>query len=357
VALSSTSPTGRIALARASVTRWGFVLLAFPRPAGDAEYDGAHRAHKGRRARKRCNVRGFLLVATIGRVRGTRVALLVMLVFGAAAGNAATPSLQHVTMIGDSVADGVANDNSAMAILRQGVALDMEAAACRRVDQPSCFSNGVQPPNVVELANQMGSKLGPNVVVAVGYNDFEDQYAGNIESALAAFKAAGVKHVWWLTLRAAHHGYVTMNDDIELAAQNHPEMTVIDWNVYSRSHPEWFQSDGLHLLGQGSDAMATLIHTRLIADGVAVKPVSVTTMALPVAHHAKPYSIRLGERNGIPPYRWSLLERAPKGLHLLVGGRLEGKPLVKAGAYRLKVRVSDSIGNSATRSLTLRVTP
>ena len=302
-------------------------------------------------------MRGFLRVASIERVRGTLVAIVVALGFAASAGSAATPTLQHVTMIGDSVADGVAGDNSAMAILAQGIDLDMEAAACRRVDQPSCSSNGVQPPNVVQFAKQMGSKLGPNVIVSVGYNDFEDQYAGNIESALAAFKEAGVKHVWWLTLRAVHHGYVTMNDDIALAAQNHPEMSVIDWNVSSRSHPEWFQDDGLHLLGPGSEAMATLIHARLIADGVAVKPVSVTTTVLPAARRAKPYVAHLAERNGLPPYRWSLLERAPKGLHLLAGGRIEGKPLVKPGAYHLGVRVNDASGTSATRSLTLRVTP
>jgi hypothetical protein len=301
-------------------------------------------------------VRANPLAATIGRVRGTLVAVLVALVFGVATGGAATPTLQHVTFIGDSVADGVANDNSAMAILRQGIDLDMEAAACRRVDQPSCTSNGVQPPNVVQLAKQMGSKLGPNVVVAVGYNDFEDQYAGNIETALALFKEAGVKRVYWLTLRAAHHGYVNMNDDIELAAQNHPEMSVIDWNVYSRSHPDWFQADGLHLLGQGSDAMATLVHDRLVSDGIALKPVSVSTTALPPAHHAKQYRTHLGERNGLPPYTWSLLERAPKGLHLLAGGVLEGKPLVKPGTYKLGVKVSDASGTSATRALALRVT-
>jgi len=283
--------------------------------------------------------------------------MLAALALGTTAGSAATPTLQHVTVFGDSVADGVEQDNSAMAILRGGIDLDMEAAACRRVDQPSCTSNGVQPPNVVQAASQMGSKLGATVVVAVGYNDFEDLYAGNIESALATFKQAGVKRVYWLTLRAAHHPYITMNQDIELAAQNHPEMRVIDWNIYSRSHPEWFQADGLHLLGQGSDAMATLIHSRLIADGIAVRPVAVSTTALPVAHHGKPYSTHLGEKNGLPPYRWSLLERAPKGLHLLAGGVLEGKPLAKPGSYRLGVRVSDASGTAATRSLTLRVTP
>ena len=66
----------------------------------------------------------------------------------------------------------------------------------------------------------MGSKLGQNVVVAVGYNDFEDQYAGNIEDAIDALTAAGVKRVCWLTLRAARHPYLSMNDDIAQAAQS-----------------------------------------------------------------------------------------------------------------------------------------
>ena len=39
---------------------------------------------------------------------------------------------------------------------------------------------------------------------------------------------------------------------------------MIDWNVYSRSHPEWFQNDGLHLLAPGSEAMAVLIHQQLV---------------------------------------------------------------------------------------------
>ncbi len=125
------------------------------------------------------------------------------------------------------------------------------------------------------------------MVVAVGYNDFENSYAGEIETALADLKAAGVTHVWWLTLRAARHPYLTMNDDIEAAAQKHPELTVVDWNVYSRSHPDWFQSDGLHLLGPGSEAMATLIHQALLDAHVAAPPPHITTAALPAAHRAE----------------------------------------------------------------------
>jgi hypothetical protein len=270
-------------------------------------------------------------------------------------GQSRAVSIQHVTLIGDSVADGIANDNSAVAILRQGVDLDLEVAPCRRVDQDSCTSNGVQPPNMVQLVKTMGSKLGPNVVVSVGYNDFEDQYAKNVETALNALEAAGVKRVWWLTLRAAHHPYIAMNDDLAQAAQQHPELSLIDWNVYSRSHTDWFQPDGLHLLGPGSEAMAGLIHKTLLAAGIAAKPVRVETTQLPVAHRDKPYSAKLAATAGIAPYAWSLLERAPKGLHLQPSGAISGTPLVLPGKYTFNVRVKDSAASFATHRLTLRV--
>jgi hypothetical protein len=289
-------------------------------------------------------------------VRGVLVLLLAALALGASTAHAAGRDLQHVTLIGDSVADAIPGDDQAVATLRQGVDLRLEVAACRRVDQSSCPNDaGVRPPNVVELTKALGAKLGPNVVVSVGYNDFEDQYAQNIETALAAFKAAGVKHVWWLTLRAAHHPYVNMNDNIEAAAKNHPELSVIDWNVYSRSHLDWFQADGLHLLGPGAEAMADLIHKTLLDDGVALKPVQIATIALPAARRGKAYAAHLSAAAGLAPYRWSLLARAPKGIHLEADGRIIGKPLVKAGVYALNVRVKDAAGSFDVRHLTLRI--
>ena len=282
------------------------------------------------------------------------VAVLAVCASGAQAGSR---DISHVTLIGDSVADAIGNTNSAIGIVKQGVDMDLEVAPCRRVEGEGCPVNGVRPPSVVQLTKSMGSKLGDNVVVSVGYNDFEDQYAGNIEDALAAFKAAGVKHVWWLTLRAAHHGYVNMNDDIVAAAKAHPELSVIDWNVYSRSHPDWFQDDGLHLLQPGADAMATLIHSTLLDDGVALKPVQVTTTSLPAARSGKAYLARLQAIQGLAPYRWSLLQRAPKGLHLEADGRVIGKPLAKPGLYTFNVRVKDSAASFDVRNLTLRIKP
>ena len=89
-------------------------------------------------------------------------------------------------------------------ILGEGVNLDLELAPCRRVGQDSCPFEGVRPPNVIQYVQSKGIALGQTVVVVVGYNDFEDAYATNIEDALTALQKAGVTHVLWATLRAVH---------------------------------------------------------------------------------------------------------------------------------------------------------
>jgi hypothetical protein len=294
-------------------------------------------------------------LGSIGPVRWVLAFFVVVLALSGASAHAGARDVQHVTLIGDSVADAIGNTNSAIGIVKQGVDLDVEVAACRRVEGEGCWVEGVRPPSVVQLAKSMGTKLGPNVVVSVGYNDFEDQYAQNIEDALGAFKAAGVKHVWWLTLRAAHHGYVNMNDNIEAAAKQHPELSVIDWNVYSRSHLDWFQGDGIHLVLDGANAMATLIHKTLVEDAVALKPAQIATAALPVARRGKPYAARLRATLGLAPYHWSLLARAPQGLHLEPDGTIVGRPRAKPGVYVLNVRVQDSADSFDVRRLTLRI--
>jgi sirohydrochlorin ferrochelatase len=283
------------------------------------------------------------------------VTAAALVVVGVASASPQQSSAQHVTVIGDSVAEGMSGDADAVAILTQGIDLDLETAPCRRVDGDSCPYEGVRVPTLVELAKTLGPKLGPNVVVAVGYNDFESAYAQNIRTALTTLRAQGAKRIWWLTLRAARHPLVNMNDDIEAAAAAHPELEVIDWNLYSRSHPDWFQVDGLHLLAPGSEAMATLIHKTLVDDAIAAAPVRVMTTMLPEGKRGRPYATTLRAAAGVTPYRWSLLERAPAGIHLEANGLVVGKPRVRPGRYAFDVRVRDSSGYAATRHLTLRV--
>ena len=46
--------------------------------------------------------------------------------------------------------------------------------------------------NVIDRAKALGTELGPVVVVVVGYNDYEANFAENIDDAMAVFRNAGV---------------------------------------------------------------------------------------------------------------------------------------------------------------------
>ena len=277
-----------------------------------------------------------------------------LLAGGPAPARAAAPPLPHVTLIGDSVADAVANDNAAIALAARGMDLDLEVAACRRLVDPSCPPN---PPTTLQLIKKLGSAIGPTVVVAVGYNDFADHYEDEIGTILDALDAVSVKNIFWLTLRAAHHPYIGMNDEIVAAAASHPGMSVIDWNVFSRSHPDWFQDDGIHLLDPGARAMAGLIHDKLVAAGIAIPPVRVRTTALPAAQRRHPYSTKLSAASGRGPYTWTLAGRLPAGLHLNAAGTISGtpRPIDQHGVFTFVVRVKDAVGQTATRKLLLRL--
>ena len=271
-------------------------------------------------------------------------------------------SAPHVTIFGDSAADGLQSYPPARQILVAGFDFDFEIEECRRVDQLSCpnSKSGVRPPNLLDVVAAMGSKLGPTVVVDVGYNDYVDEYARNIANALVAMEKIGVKRVLWVNLRASRHSYLTMNDDILTAAARDPRMIVVDWNLYSRSHPDWFQPDEVHLTVAGAVALATLLHTTLVqlqpAKKPAATPVRIVTAYLPDARKGKPYAARLAASGGKPPYFWSLPQRLPRALRLRPGGWIGGTPR-RQGAFTFALRVSDSAGTRATRYLRLRVRP
>jgi len=169
--------------------------------------------------------------------------------------------------------------------------------------------------------------------------------------------------VLWVTLRAERHPYLVMNDAIRAAAARHPELTVVDWNVYSRSHPDWFHEDGLHLNAEGARAMATLLHDALVTLGVpaaapqppAPPAVRVAVTRLPVGRAERPYTARLRALGGVRPYRWSpVAGTIPRNLHLSPSGLLSGVPATR-GVSTVVVRVTDARGASATRRLDLRV--
>ena len=269
----------------------------------------------------------------------------------------------RVTVFGDSAATAIAYVPSAQRILARGVDLRLELATCRRLGDASCPYDGIRPPNVIERATQLGPELGPVVVVAVGYNDYEAHYAEHIDDAMAVFRQAGVQHVLWATLRASRHSYVNMNDMIVAAAQKYPEITVLDWNGLARQQPDWLGSDSIHLTPAGADGMARMIEEALVELGVAPTPtpprtrrlLGIASRALPVGHAGRRYVATRKATGGTAPYRWRRTAGSiAPGVRLTPKGRVVGVPR-RAGRFRLRVRVVDRAGVTRARTFTLRV--
>lgn len=286
-----------------------------------------------------------------------RLLAIAIVLLGSAAllhpARAATPP--RVTLIGDSVAAAVAQTPAAAHILGQRVDLNLQVAVCRRLAGDSCPYEGARPPTLVDVVSAPGANLGDTVLVAVGYNDFEQSYADNVEASLTALARAGVTHVLWVLLREQRHPYVTMNDAIRAAAAKHPELTVVDWNAYANGHADWFQDDGLHLTYSGAVAMATLCHDVLVALGIPPRApsaaLSIPPAPLGVAIVGRPYAARLHVRGGSAPYRWKLVSGAlPRGLRLMRDGRLVGTP-TSAARSTLVLSVRDGTGATASHRL------
>jgi fermentation-respiration switch protein FrsA (DUF1100 family) len=175
----------------------------------------------------------------------------------------------RVTLITDSVGGAVALDTGATALLSRDVDLFLEPGQARILGG-KYPPYAIVPPSAVDLIRRLGHNLGFVVVVAVGYNDIPSDYATHMEAALAAMRASAVRRVLWVTLHVSpdHTSYQTINDAIQVAASQHPEITLVDWNTYSATHPEWFQQDGVHLTGDGPRALARLIAATLVRDGI-----------------------------------------------------------------------------------------
>ena len=172
------------------------------------------------------------------------------------------PQLQHVTIFSDSVGASLNWDSAAKRIVQHGDRVLFELHPCGRLVQVGCITP--PPPSVLGTVRALGRKIGPNVVVFVGYNDDPATYRHGLPAVLKALWRRGVQHVLWLTLRAVNKQYVDINHAIFAIEQKwRPTMTVLDWNHYSATHRSWYASDGIHMSGAGAVAFATYLHRSL----------------------------------------------------------------------------------------------
>lgn len=281
------------------------------------------------------------------------------------AASAATASTPHVSVISDSILTAVTWNAPAQALLTQGLDMQIDAGVCRRLNGESCEFNGSHVPTTLNVINSWITRLGSIVVIVDGYNDLPGNFAGDVEVTLDTLRDHGVEHVLWVDLRESRPEFAAKNAALFAAAKHHPELRVLDWNTYSSAHPEWYQTDSIHLVPAGGIAIATWIR-QAIADTLSPPaPPPASRPALAVAGHQKlrtrvgvHFDGHLSAGGGTAPLKWQATGAALRKarLHLLSRGELTGKP-AHAGTFSLPVQVTDATGATARVIVTITVKP
>ena len=172
----------------------------------------------------------------------------------------------RVTVIGDSVAASFNYVASARRYLGKDLDLHSDAVVCRRLVATSCSFQGSTPSTALDVVTAEGHRLGPVVVINVGYNDWVAVY--DVDRVMRALKAAGVHTVIWVTLKEVGSYasiYTQTNARIRSADKRwRNSMVVADWNAFSRGKP-WFGEDGLHLSADGAMRLARFLRPLVLA--------------------------------------------------------------------------------------------
>jgi len=273
----------------------------------------------------------------------------------------AAGSLPRVSVISDSILTSVTwnKDGVALADLSNGLDLEVDAGVGRRLNGQSAEFEGAYTPTTLSVISSWQYQLGPTVVIVDGYNDLPANFAGDVELTLDTLRNDGVQHVLWTNLHEVRPEFAAKNAVLAAAARRHPELRILDWNKYSAAHPEWYQTDFIHLMPSGGVAIATFIR-QAIADTLNPPP---PDPALVVARHQAirgHVGVRVDRRlrvsGGTAPLRFhtrgASLHRAR--LHLLANGTLSGTP-THAGRFVLPIDVTDARGSVAHLTVVLTV--
>jgi hypothetical protein len=101
------------------------------------------------------------------------------------------------------------------------------------------------------------------------------------------------------------------------------------------------------------DDDAIRIDTKQLTVDVTVR-LAIASRSLPPATRGRAYRAAIAITGGVAPFRWSVTG-LPRGLTFAAStGTISGRPRAK-GSYRVRLRVRDSLGVAAAKTLTLRV--
>ena len=178
------------------------------------------------------------------------------------------PARTGVLLIGDQVMLG------AQSAIEQAIPeAHVDAALARQFGQAI---------SVLDAAKRRGA-LPPTIIIHLGDNgpsegDVFDQITKQFK---AIIDTVGSKsEVYFVTLKLPRQWEVNVNSALYSEAGRWPNVHVLAWHDFSRSHPDWFFNDGFHLTPVGQAAYAAFLRDAIRAP--------VTTYSDPFAGRAVP---------------------------------------------------------------------
>jgi hypothetical protein len=223
---------------------------------------------------KGARVRAALLLASI-----LACAALVVPASGA--------RLTRVTVITDSVGSALLWDPGPMHDFSAGLDVRGYAFGCRKLVVPGCpYAPGVNPPSALDVIQQLGTELGPIVVIDVGYNDIADTYSAGLDDVMRALLADGVQRVVWVTLEEAEDVWLSIDDQIRAAPARWPQIVVADWGPTVTDKP-WLFKDVVHLNDDGGVALGQFLRPIVLSQLQSIKDTTPPDLRLPQSVHAR----------------------------------------------------------------------
>lgn len=199
---------------------------------------------------------------------------------------AAATNPTRVTMITDSVATALLWDPGLLQDFAAGLDVQVYSFGCRKLVVAGCpQAAGVNPPSVLDVIRQLGTELGPIVVIDVGYNDTADTYSAGLDEVMQALLANGVQRVVWVTLEEREPVWLEINDEIRSAPARWPQLVVADWGPIATGKP-WFV-DSAHLNHDGGAALGQFLRPIVLAQLPLIKDTTPPDLRLPKSVHAQ----------------------------------------------------------------------
>ena len=123
-----------------------------------------------------------------------------------------------------------------------------------------------------EIVGVRRGELTDSLVVGLGANDAGNPatFRARVRAVLDA--AAGVPHVYWLSLAEVRNEYPPANQILREEIAGRPGVVVIDWATRAAADPGLTAGDGLHLSPSGAAAMASLVHEAVLTGGAPLPP-------------------------------------------------------------------------------------